>query len=744
MAQKITNPALTEIDLRHRVVELEALVDRLNRQAVERERLLAEEREQLFLAETLYLTGLTLNRSLNYEEVLDHILEQVAKIIPHDAGSIMFIEDGQARMIRWRGYEPFSKKGASMPLNLDIAATPTLRTIQETGLPLIVANVDEDERWVKNPRRNWIKSYLGMPLVLQGQLIGFLNLDSVQPDHFKEAYVQALQAFISQVEVALQNAQLFDQRRQEIIERVRAIKRERNFISTLLDTAGALVMVLNRQGRIIRFNRACEQITGFTFEEVRGKFWWDLFLLPEEIEPIRDDFARLWTQQPPQRYEGIWFTKNQQQRLIAWSNTTLLDHKGEIEYILNTGLDLTEHRQVETALQSSEERFRLVVSSISDHVYVTRIGEKGQPTNLYLSHHVEALTGYPPEKFEADWSFWPKYVIHPEDQAAAAHQATQLMSGQNSEMEYRLVRANGEVIWVRDSARCLIEGETRTIYGVVSDVTARKRTEEELKATNQQLKTLTDQLHEELVLAKKIQRGLLPLESPTWSGLDVICHTLTAREVGGDFFAYHAFIGPEQVNRYAVAVGDVSGKGMPAALLMAASLTALQAAIDQATNPATMLAHLNRAIQPYTNTTRQNCALCYTEITPPQPGQDSWRLLVANAGCVPPLVRRASGQVTWVEVGGLPLGVPLGADTLYPQASLPLYSGDLVILTSDGLIESTNPAGELFSFERLEQAVSAGPTYSAAAMLTHLRAEIAAYTEEAELQDDLTIVVVRV
>jgi sigma-B regulation protein RsbU (phosphoserine phosphatase) len=189
-------------------------------------------------------------------------------------------------------------------------------------------------------------------------------------------------------------------------------------------------------------------------------------------------------------------------------------------------------------------------------------------------------------------------------------------------------------------------------------------------------------------------------------------------------------------------VGDASGKGMPAALLMAVSLASFQSAIDLGLEPAELLAHLDEVIMPYTRTGRQNCVFCYVEVLLSGGGtSDTAMLRAANAGCVPPLIRRQNGAIEWVEVGGMPLGVGLGAEDGYPEATISLRPGDLVILTSDGVIEAMSASKEMFGFERLEEAVATGPTTSAEAMSGHLRAAVASFTGNAEPHDDLTIVV---
>ncbi|MFN6514716.1 MAG: GAF domain-containing protein [Nostoc sp. CreGUA01] len=139
----------------------------------------------------------------------------------------------------------------------------------------------------------------------------------------------------------------------EVCERKRTeeiLNQERNFISAVLDTASALVVVTDPQGQIVRFNQACEQITGYSFDEVRGRYFWNLFLLPEEMEPVKAVFEQLRSGRYSQNYENYWVIKDGTRRLIAWSNTVLKNHEGSVEYIVSTGIDITERKRTEQHL----------------------------------------------------------------------------------------------------------------------------------------------------------------------------------------------------------------------------------------------------------------------------------------------------------------------------------------------------------------------------------------------------------
>jgi PAS domain S-box-containing protein len=136
----------------------------------------------------------------------------------------------------------------------------------------------------------------------------------------------------------------------------KALQRERNFASAVLETVGALVTVLDPEGRIVQFNRACELTTGYSLEEVRGKRIWDFFLLPEEVERFKQMFSLITFDELPQDFQTHWVTRHGTQRLIAWSSTMLPGTDGTPSYIIASGIDITEREQLERALLNISAR----------------------------------------------------------------------------------------------------------------------------------------------------------------------------------------------------------------------------------------------------------------------------------------------------------------------------------------------------------------------------------------------------
>ncbi|MGA8428782.1 MAG: PAS domain S-box protein [Candidatus Sulfotelmatobacter sp.] len=129
-----------------------------------------------------------------------------------------------------------------------------------------------------------------------------------------------------------------------------ALQEERNVVSAILHTVGALVVVLDPEGRIIRFNRACEQMTGYSFGEVQGKFIWDLFLLPEEADHFKASLQAARADQRPQEYDSCWVGRDGKPRTIAWSTTVLPGASEASSYVIASGIDITERKHMEKAI----------------------------------------------------------------------------------------------------------------------------------------------------------------------------------------------------------------------------------------------------------------------------------------------------------------------------------------------------------------------------------------------------------
>jgi two-component system CheB/CheR fusion protein len=162
---------------------------------------------------------------------------------------------------------------------------------------------------------------------------------------------------------------------------------ERTFVSEVLATMPALVMVTDRDGLVVRFNRACETASGHSFEEVQGKSVFDLLLSPEDVENVRRIFAELAAGGAPSRTENTWQRADGSRRLIAWSNDVLRDGAGQVDYIIRTGIDITEQRRAE-----DEARQRLAELA---HVHrLHTAGELATALAHELNQPLAAIAGY--------------------------------------------------------------------------------------------------------------------------------------------------------------------------------------------------------------------------------------------------------------------------------------------------------------------------------------------------------------
>lgn len=261
---------------------------------------------------------------------------------------------------------------------------------------------------------------------------------------------------------------------------------------------------------------------------------------------------------------------------------------------------------------------------------------------------------------------------------------------------------------------------------------------ERLQGSLGEIERQNERLRHGLALARDVQQGLLP-SAPPWRGelLSVAGRSLPASEVGGDFYSYMALPG----GRAAVAIGDISGKGVAAALLMALTSSTVEAQAHFIERPAAMLRTLHETLRPRLQANQMNAGLLIAVFA-----ADARSVTVANAGMIAPLLLQAAADPlcapTFIDVGGLPIGTPLEGS--YREVTVPIGADDTLLLLSDGIVEAHNAAGELYGFERLEAAVAAAPaTLGVDELVQHLLDGVLAFVGDAEPHDDITIIATR-
>jgi GAF domain-containing protein/nitrogen-specific signal transduction histidine kinase len=183
---------------------------------IENFNLLKSEQEQKALSDALFETTIALNTALDLGQVLSIILKKVEQVVPHESANIMLIEHGIAKVTKTNRYHGEEKKFITN-LQVKLRDYKTFTRMFETQQPLLIANVKEYTDWTNIPGLPSVQSYLGVPICISNQVIGFLNLNSNKADFFTDVHTKRLQAFIEQIAVAIKKTQLLESFHQQTV-----------------------------------------------------------------------------------------------------------------------------------------------------------------------------------------------------------------------------------------------------------------------------------------------------------------------------------------------------------------------------------------------------------------------------------------------------------------------------------------------------------------------------------------------
>jgi sigma-B regulation protein RsbU (phosphoserine phosphatase) len=236
----------------------------------------------------------------------------------------------------------------------------------------------------------------------------------------------------------------------------------------------------------------------------------------------------------------------------------------------------------------------------------------------------------------------------------------------------------------------------------------------------------------ELAIARDVQERLFPAVLPDVAGIEYECLCLPAKFVGGDYYD----VIPVPGGRTCVTLGDVSGKGIPAAVVMASVQASIRVNMTRgADSLSTAFTALNQTV--YATTAPERYTTLFAACFEP----DGRRMTYLNAGQTAPMLLRNSGQVERLDASGPPVGLLRNA--CFEEQSIELATGDLLVVFSDGVSEANNPAEDIWNEEELEQVVVSCAGLSARDAHQRILRAVRSFADGAEPSDDITLAVYR-
>jgi PAS domain S-box-containing protein len=383
----------------------------------------------------------------------------------------------------------------------------------------------------------------------------------------------------------------------------------------------------------------------------------------------------------------------------------------------------------EERLRNAEARFRTLVEQIPAVTFMAVLGE-GQ-NEVYISPHIEQLLGYTQEEWLANPFLW-YWRLHPDDRVMWNEEFGRgCRTGGPFRAECRFMARDGSIKWVHGEARIIKDalGRPQFLQGVAFDITESKRAQEVL--LNEAVRSA--RIEEEIAIARRVQTSLLP-KNPRLANLEIAAAMVPASEVGGDYYDVLA----AQDGGGWLAIGDVSGHGLRAGLvmLMVQSAMAATATARPDAPPSEVFAVINRVLLDNIRTRLEHRD--FVTLTLLRWFADG-RLLFAGAHQDLLVHRRALGRVEEIHTPGTWLGTSAEVQSVTRDRELRLEPGDTLMLITDGLTEAMNGAGEMFGLDR----VSAVLAEQAAAPVEQIRDRLLGRVQEwAAVQDDDRSVVV--
>jgi len=520
----------------------------------------------------------------------------------------------------------------------------------------------------------------------------------------------------------------------------------------LIENAPSVILCLSPDHRVLEWNHAAERVHGLPRGEAVGKDYLEL-CLPEGVRDIVACHLRgVLAGEPVAHFENPVRTREGGERVLGWTAARLVRAPGGPPEVLVIGRDITERKRAEEARYQQELRLRLLLEQMPAVVWST-------DTDLRFTSSLGAglaALGLKPNEVVGRSLFDFFHTDDPNFPPIAAQRG----AVEGKSLGYELTWGE-RTFQIHVEPLHSLEGAITGSIGVALDITERKRAEEALRQAHQQLErrvaertaelsqanaVLNEQVRqreqaetvlrsraEEFEVARRIQQGLLPRAAPALPGFEIAGASFPTHETGGDYFDFLPLPG----DCLGVAVGDASGHGLGAAMLVAEARAYLRAAALTQADVGQMLSFTNRRLAEDI-TDDYFVTLLLARLDP-----HTRSLEHTSAGHPLGYVLDPRGEVrATLGTTGLPLGIDPAGDYPAPPA-LTLEPGDLVLLLTDGLLEARAPEGAAFG-EQVLEAVRANRSRPAREIVVVLHEAVRAFCRGLPIPDDVTAVVIKV
>jgi sigma-B regulation protein RsbU (phosphoserine phosphatase) len=555
------------------------------------------------------------NTTLDLDTTLRRVAELVRKVIDYEIFGILLLNE-KTQELYFRFQVGYAREIAErMRIRVGEGVTGIAAQRREA---ILIDDVSTDPRYISAVPN--VRSELAVPLIIKNRLIGVIDIESPQPNHFTEEHKRLLTLIASRMAVGIENARLY----------TRTTRQARTLV-LLNEIARELTSILN-------------------------------------VDELLKRIAELLS------------------RLIDYQMFSIL--------LLDAAGEKLQHR--------FSQRFQ---------------------ENIQLKHEIplgRGVVGYAAQHKEAvlvpDVNKDPRYVkANPETR---------------SELAVPLVYQD-KVIGVLDLEHTRRGFFTDDHKRTVTTLAAQVAIAIENAQLYEQIARQEKRLERDLAMARQLQFRLLPPTLPRLSNLDIAAKFVPARAIGGDLYDFVSY----SMSRTAIVVGDVSGKGAPAAIYAALVSGILRSHAPIEPGPAEMLSAVNFSLGER-RIDGQFVSLIYAV------WDDRNRTLqVANSGLPRPIYCH-DGKIEVIEATGLPLGLFDDAD--YDELSFRAKAGDMFVFFSDGILDASNKAEELFGRERVGEIVAANPNASADEVVKLIFKAVAEHASGEEAFDDQTVVAIRV